>query len=369
MDYNIVLLEKFLTSHNIPTIKKHPKTFLGISEQPHYENVWSNIYAFYFRDYEEHGFKNLFIKSLIDIYNEETQNKFQLSSNLEANTEVPTNQNGRIDILLSNSEDAIIIENKVYHHLNNNLDDYWETINQKNKIGIILSLKKIPKNYIINQSFISITHLELMQRVMLNLYLYISEANDKYIIFLKDFYQNILNITKPMDENIIDFFYKNRSEIKLITDIKNNFVSYVVSEVENAGLNVNEELTLYKNRNDQFKHFLCPDFNNLMITVVFTDLFNENGGIHLIVEVQNELLNYKNELLTIEFNEFEKEILKQDFYIQKGNHAHFAVEYVKVSKDDIYNLRDLISDKINKSQILSIYRKVKDRFSELNITE
>jgi len=57
-------LETFLRTVKIPKIEKRAITFLGISKQPHYENVWSNIYAFLFNPNAEHGFDNLFLKSL-----------------------------------------------------------------------------------------------------------------------------------------------------------------------------------------------------------------------------------------------------------------------------------------------------------------
>ena len=47
-------LQEFLYQEKIPKIKKRPKTFLGIAKQPHYENVLSNIYAFFFDIKEEH---------------------------------------------------------------------------------------------------------------------------------------------------------------------------------------------------------------------------------------------------------------------------------------------------------------------------
>ncbi len=45
---NIKALQTFLDQASIPSVKQQPKTFLEIARQPHYENVISNIYAFYF---------------------------------------------------------------------------------------------------------------------------------------------------------------------------------------------------------------------------------------------------------------------------------------------------------------------------------
>lgn len=56
---NLEHLETFLKNHDIPEIKENPLTFLDIAKQPHYENVLSNIYAFYFEPNQEHGYSCL----------------------------------------------------------------------------------------------------------------------------------------------------------------------------------------------------------------------------------------------------------------------------------------------------------------------
>ena len=66
---DLLQLQSFLNQNEIPIIKSKPKTFLGIAKQPHYENVLSNIYAFYFDVNEVHQFKDLFIKSLLELIN------------------------------------------------------------------------------------------------------------------------------------------------------------------------------------------------------------------------------------------------------------------------------------------------------------
>src|SRR5690606_13304261 len=140
-----------------------PKTFLDIAKQPHYENVMSNIYAFYFRINEAHKFKDLFVTSLLELINKETK---QIDSFFDFNvfTEFSVSDQKRIDILLHNDEQAIIIDNKVYHHLNNDLDVYYNGVNATNKMGVVMSLHSI--NNISHPHFINITHLQLLNKVM-----------------------------------------------------------------------------------------------------------------------------------------------------------------------------------------------------------
>ena len=113
---DLTLLQKFLDNNSIPKIKEKQKTFLGIAKQPHYENVLSNIYAFFFDVNEEHGMNDLFLRSFQElIYMTELGEKknIELHNNFTIETERGTKGGGRIDLLLSSDHHAIIIENKV----------------------------------------------------------------------------------------------------------------------------------------------------------------------------------------------------------------------------------------------------------------
>ena len=56
------LLEEFT---KIGVLPKRKETFMTISGYPHYENVVSNILKFFFED-NEHGMKNLWVRSLLE---------------------------------------------------------------------------------------------------------------------------------------------------------------------------------------------------------------------------------------------------------------------------------------------------------------
>ena len=268
----------FLSKHNIPEVRKKPKTFLDISKQPHYENVLSNIYAFFFNVNEVHHFKELFIQSLLEIIGaskfKEEKKGLQHFYEFNIDTEFLTEKGGRIDILLHNPEQAIIIENKVYHHLNNNLEDYWKTLvlEKQHKIGVILSLYPIIE---INHShFINITHIQLLDKVMSNSGTYLLNASDKYTVFLKDFYQNIINLSKStMQEKELLFYFDHQEKINLLTKLKFSVRDHIASEVEKAGKEL-KNLKLYSPRasselGKRVRYYISPDDKDLMIAVIF----------------------------------------------------------------------------------------------------
>jgi len=356
-------LQTFLNQNEIPKIKGKPKTFLGIAKQPHYENVLSNIYAFYFRVNEVHRFKDLFISSLLELIN---KGATQIESflNFEITTEFGISKQRRIDIVLQNNEQAIIIENKVYHHLNNNLHAYYNETNAESKVGVVLSLH--PISNIEHPHFINITHLQLLNQVMQNLGKYLLNANDKYVVFLKDFYQNIINLSHAfMEKENISFYYKNQQEINQLVQFKNNLRKHILSEVVKAGEtldNLNKYEPRLNSTNDKrLVYYVSPKYKNLMITVVYEELLKPKRKMHIAIEFQGLPLNERTVFYGLEkdFNTKENELAFSDnFKTTDENWTHFAVQHYYPTDDEITNLSEFIIDKLNNHHFLSIFRKL-----------
>ena len=378
-EYNIEKLEEFLRDHNIPEIKANPKTFLGIAKQPHYENVLSNIYAFYFNPSEEHGLNDLFIMSFVDLINEKTEGKFEISNDFDVFTEVSTKKGGRIDLLLQNEEKAIIIENKVNHYLNNDLDDYWNSTEPNTKKAVVLSLKKIHQILPIDDSdkvtypkpypFINITHLEFLDEVMKKSGDYLLNATDKYIIFLKDLYQNIINLSNQMETKNIQFYYNHQEKLNDIAKLKFAVRDHIAKEVELACNLVNTELKIQKvflnkprgDNGKRLRYYKLDKNEELMFTIIFDGLLSSKRTLLFIVELNGSALNDKGGYKSIEFNENEKKdnVLNEDFYESKGYWAHFASkESDKLSDSDIEKLSEYIASKLKESSLISIFEKL-----------
>ncbi|GAA4242828.1 PD-(D/E)XK nuclease family protein [Winogradskyella damuponensis] len=364
-------LQAFLDKNEIPKIKGKPKTFLGIAKQPHYENVLSNIYAFYFNVNEVHKFKDLFISSLLEcVYK---TNLGKQKTGLEnffdfvSETEYPTNKGGRIDLILSNKEQAIIVENKVYHNLNNDLNDYWTSTKKQEeyKIGIVLSIQPISK--INHLHFINITHLQLLNQVMQNIGGYLLEANEKYIVFLKDLYQNVINLsTDIMNTKEIEFYLKNRDEIHYTARFLNRFKDHIKQEVEQACHILNGDTPFLKlnNTGNRFRYYKSIKVPNLMFTVVFDQLYiDSKKRIWIVVELNGEALIDVGMYKEIDFTIEEKQCFTQDFYTRKhSGWAHFAGIGFYLVKDELplNNLAEFIAEKIETEHLLSIFKKIED---------
>ncbi|WP_194852328.1 PD-(D/E)XK nuclease family protein [Nonlabens antarcticus] len=379
-------LQDFLDQNEIPKSKKRPKTFLGIAKQPHYENVLSNMYAFFFDENEVHGFKDLFTTSLMQLIEQKTQNKllfqwnnknFSQFQNFIPRTEVNTG-NGRIDLLLDNGEQAIIIENKVYHHLNNDLQDYWNSIeyNDEFKIGIVLSLQPIPfiqyDKFESSPHYINVTHLELVNQIEKNIGSYLLDANHKYQIFLTDFIQNIINMSTPvLTSKEIAFYFENQEKINDVVSFKKNLRDHIIAEVEKANtiLEVfNYNAPRVNSFNDKrARYFVSPNHPNLMIVVVFANMVdeNKNGTMHIAVELTNSLLKDREQYRSIKFTPEEEEIaFCEHFTSTNESWSHFAVKHYHPTNAEIANLGEFVADWIRDDHLLSIYHKIDSYLTE-----
>tara|TARA_R110002072_G_scaffold66499_4_gene164016 strand:+ start:48324 stop:49484 length:1161 start_codon:yes stop_codon:yes gene_type:complete len=372
-------LQKFLETANIPRIKKKPKTFLGIAKQPHYENVLSNILGFYFNTKEVHQLEDLFIKSLKELIKESklgTQKKaIQGLFEFSVDTECATDGGGRIDLLLSNETHAIIIENKVYHHIkDNDLDDYWDSVkvecgDENNKVGIILSLYPISQHHYSKfkstEHYINITHLSLLKCVLKNSGNYLLNANDKYVVFLKDLVQNISNLSSTyMEPKDISFYFKHQLEINELATFKFSVRKHIIAETEKAGAILNGVNVLAPRANSfnekRVRYYVSPKHQSLMIAVVFDDLLKPERQMHIAVELNNELLKDRsiyNEITT--FTDKELEIAySENFRTTNYSWSHFAVKHYNPTENEVAHLSEFIAKKLKEDNLLSIFNKL-----------
>lgn len=385
---NLTSLKEFLDQKKIPSINIKPKTFLEIAKQPHYENVISNIYAFFFNVYEVHNLKDLFIRSLVEcIHEHQLESKdFSSFTDFSIDTEYSTKgigknkKKGRIDLLLRSNDQAIIIENKIYHYLANDLDDYWKSIeikseNNSSKIGIILSLKPISKNqyqqFEYRTEYINITHIELINKVIDNASPYLENNESRHIPFLHDFIQNIINISSPtMNHQDIRFYLENKEKVNQLVLFKQQFKTHVVSEVEKAGHSINAvKLIVPKHKFNarRLRYYRSSNHSELVYTIVFEELFKDTGFLHIIIEPRGNTLKNGEFFKNIVFDKSEIAILKTDFY-EKTNeaYAHFAHQKYKLKQEDISDLATFIQCKITEDGFASIFEKLERYLNSLN---
>ena len=230
------LLDEF---RKIPKKEEVPPTYLEICGQPHYENVCSNILAFFFDTQEIHKFKDLVLKSFLECVDKSISEKYSLET-INVHREYRVNDNKRIDIVIECSDIIITIENKIYHWLANDLNLYEQSIEDKfqsidKRVYVVLSLKK---ENIKSSTFINVTYESFFDKLKQNLGHYFINANNQYTSFLLDFIKSIENLylMENVNTEYFDFIVKNKdvfdeinSERDKLTKNLQNVVSKVMS--------------------------------------------------------------------------------------------------------------------------------------------
>jgi len=369
---NIKELIEFFKNINIPKIEKKETTFLEIAGLPHYENVISNIYAFYLNPYEKHKLEDIFISSLLMLIEKKTQQKkITISKEFEIEREKVTENKKRIDLLIYDKENVIIIESKIFHNLNNPLEIYWNSnkipkVEDEHKIGIILSLWHQNTK---NDNYINITHIEWLEKVFENIENYKQDETNrqdetnKYFVILKDFYQNIKNLTNKMKTEEIDFFRNNVIKINQAVELKFGLRNHIVAEVERACGLLNKKLELDKIGNNKYnqkrlRYYRSKKFNELVITIVFEELLTEKGELYIVVELQHKLIKKIQEKYDEIIKDFQG-TLNESFKTVNKNYAHFAhIPNCKPNSDEIKDLSKYIVQQITDNHILEIFNKL-----------
>lgn len=375
---NFNQLQTFLNESTIPEIRNKPKTFLGIARQPHYENVISNIYAFYFDTNEEHGLSDLFIQSLLKcIKSKKTGNQKSLEDfvDFDIETEYGTDGNGRIDLLLSNEDSAIIIENKIYHYLNNDLEDYWSSVvkegfDSTSSIGLVMSLKKMSP--IQHPQFVNITHKQFMSTVMENLGNYFMQADEKYITFLKDLYQNILNMSsKHIDKESFDFYYHYQREIKKLIPIQDKVQTHVMRQLdlvpkEIEGLE-NRKIRKGSKTYRNYRFYYSKKIKSLKLTVSFRELLNVDKQLTLKIVAEKISPELIEKIKNFTAAEKYTALINNQSVSRKDKIIITAFNY-SPSNDEIYGLKEFVIMKLKEVGFLSLFKDLEELLSQKQST-
>ena len=209
--------EKLVADFSKIKIKERGLTFLEIAKTPNLEIVWTNILAFYLNPNNEHQLSDLLLKSILGEDFVSTN-----YNNISVNTEHRTQKNNRIDILVSNDDFILGIENKVDASLYNDLEDYSKTIENLAKPRKLTYYQIILSKYPCDPSFgfKNILYADFVKNLKNNLGKYTYHADSKYLLFLLDFIKNIENSLNAQNMNdnleVVKFFHDNVVQINAL---------------------------------------------------------------------------------------------------------------------------------------------------------
>ncbi|MEP5366140.1 MAG: PD-(D/E)XK nuclease family protein [Reichenbachiella sp.] len=307
-DYNQI--ETFLKL-DLPDTVDHIDTFLDVAGFPHYENVISNIYSYYFDSKKSHGLDDLFLKSLIGVVRKKSKlvkegdpfiNRLQYLDNWgewSVRREESVDRK-RIDIVLEETSAAestfIIIENKIYAGLNNPLDTYWK-IDEKSdrKVGVVLS---IYEENITHEGFINILHKELLNEVKNYLGHYIESAKQRDIAIVKDTIINLKQLEGMSQDTkqILEFYHIHKTKIESVFDLRNEVRLEFLNAVQSLGKDQLEQNVLYPRATD-YRCIADSEFEDLLLTFYFNDsVDDDNSAFSISVELGKSLITSAKEI-------------------------------------------------------------------------
>jgi hypothetical protein len=250
---SLLELESFLQSIRWPQLPARQPNFFSITRFPHYENVMSNVYQFFFSTENPHGLGSLCIDALFDTIGEAKKRKGQAwerptLQHTRVKRELAT-ANGRLDLLIhdgptesqwTNASTTILVENKVYHYLANNLGDYWESIGKHNstgsRVGVVLGLKHevIPPEW--QSNWVTVTHLQWAKAVENRLGPVLYRAEPRYTTLLLELIENIKTMSNARENarDLLRFFRQFHSEVDRIIELKQQLLDLLPNEISRA---------------------------------------------------------------------------------------------------------------------------------------
>ena len=216
--------------------KPREQTFLEVCRCSERENVYSDILKFFFDSDEEHNFRNLFIRSLLTLLNQEKVDEYTKL----VEREDTTSDNTRLDIVIETESFIIGIENKINHLPINPFDSYSKHLESKNvgdkkvlKVILCLNDKKRTGEH----GFQVITYKSLIKEIKKNQKEHISTENQRYKFMIDDFVETVENLYRGriMNNEFLDLLRKNEKPLTQAWIEINNIRDELREKVQKLG--------------------------------------------------------------------------------------------------------------------------------------
>ncbi len=226
------LLDDF---RELPGRVEHPRTFMEIAGYPHYENVCSNILAFFMDPKETHGLETLILDALASAGNIATADE-GVGGNVSVEREVITDAGNRIDILIESDDRAILIENKIYAGVSNPFEDYTVYLNRRTPEGRAqhkLLLTLYPTSEGSEWCFMNLTYTEFVGEIRSLLGRYVSRADTRHLTIFLDFLNTLENLQRGtrMDQKFVEFLAERGDDVQSLFNGLKSFRAEMRSKV------------------------------------------------------------------------------------------------------------------------------------------
>ena len=218
-------------------IRKQPRetTLFEIGGRGHYENPISDLLAFFLNPQAEHRFAGEVLSALLSVLPASAQpdpdDWYLIGS---PRREWVTSSQKRIDLVLESDRWVLVLENKVFHTLDNDLVEYGEDTQariaakgQRRLIRVVLSPSGETNS---SSGWIGLPYGDVVMALKARLgRLFVEHAVSKWLIFLREFVLHLENTT--MTETISDeqqeFVLERLGEVKALVQVKDRSLQLI----------------------------------------------------------------------------------------------------------------------------------------------
>ncbi len=342
-------------------------SLLEICSYPHhrFEEICSRIIRFFFNWNAEHGFKDLWIKSLFDCLKDQdekiNQDKVLTLGNIHINNEERTEENRRIDIVVVTEKWVLAIENKINAIVYNPLDIYKKHIenNYKGKkhYNVVLSLRDSSSDSKIKDNgFYYVSYKMLIDKVRNNIGSYIINGNQYYLNMMMDFIKTLENkmATELTNEQRNFFDENNEVLVKLFEKFK--VYQQVTNKDRIDSINrIKEELNKEDGEWWIFDNF---DLGHHFVREYFIGIESWYYGAGLnnyeIVITTWDKKNWEpnKKLVMNEFKEEEKWVLEKDLS-SNSNRSYYRYKMENTTEDEIIKKLSDVCQRMKKLEFVT----------------
>lgn len=328
----------------LPSTIEKSTGFLEITGQEQKEVVNTKVYAYFLNQTTNPELAELFMVTLTGLIARKT-NRNVVMSRFRCALEEPTITRKRIDLLIrdESSQSAIIIENKLNHHLNNDLKEYYDHVTQTNKIGVLLTLEatKIPEG---NQgTYVNITHKEWIDAIKLKGLP--AGLSHKMYVYLNDFFETIayLTVNYNMNEQV-KFFFNYPAKINKAKECYDQAYQYVLTQLQLVA----DNYELKMNGTSVYTRYIW-DFENKTPAYYlfdFENLLKDKKQITIIIELYDKATQKVTALDAILAHDPHLLALDRDGY-HSNSYWHYAKRTYTWQPDVYPNLSEFLIKNID----------------------
>ncbi|MCA6363678.1 MAG: PD-(D/E)XK nuclease family protein [Bacteroidetes bacterium] len=288
---------------DIPAFPKKEASFLDVADVAYHENTISHIYV-WFLNHSNKAVSQVFRDTLLELIGQKGITDFEFEGDFWAEREYYTTKGNRIDIVMqttgANSQTnissadsaAIVIENKIFHFLSNDLQDYLNAVSAKYKAGVLLTLRKeaIPEH--VKEHFVNITHAEWCSAIQQKGIPH--SLTPKEFIYLTDFLSHMTDIANSQQSEEARFFFDHSEKILRAVEVRDRAWDYVIQHLQQTAKSLS--LVLWGNSYNE-RHFWSSKIGRPVYYVIELDkILTSSPTVRIKIEVYENALNKIDEI-------------------------------------------------------------------------